>query len=1377
MRKLAKLPIITLINAAIICSAQSYQFETISAPTPNNQYYGTAISTYVYGINNNQVVGVYLDNIDYRGFILNGSTYTYFDAPGAHNRSTPGDAISTYGFGISGNNIVGYFSDSIGSGGTHGYLFNGTTFTELYRSDIYTYDLSANAISGNRVAGSYTQGSYVRSFLYDIQSQTYLTLPTFFQGGQTIIGSRAYGVSDNNVVGIFSGYDQIIGYKVYGYLYDINSQNYAVIDFPGSYGTHAYGISQSKVVGSFWGQDYVMHGFVYDITLGTYNQIDAPNSQLTYIRATENDKIAGYFQDASGNYQGFIATELPQPITGTINQHDTRIVGGSNLVFQGGRFIPTAATSFNNNIVINTTGEFDATHGDIDLDSNIAIASNGVLTLSGTTDSHIYLQGSISGAGSIINSGGNNSLSGTNNSGGTTVTGGVLYVASSASLSGANNFVANGSLILGNTNGASSFYGQEISVFGDGVQDRGAIVLGDSNHSGSIVISGQINLTGDARIGLEGINGFSAVIDGGITATNSNTKLTLRTGTGTEAVINSQISQNISEISKIGPGKATITDSARFLGVIYIKDGLLEVTSPLATGQTTVAAQGGVIKLCDSGLTSLPYNYRNNFSLESDIQSSLIIGSTGSASNIELSGQIIASGNPTITINSGISALRISGNISSSSPSSNVIFQVPQGAELELSGSISPSISSISKIGQGLMTIRLSCGAALNCTGGTVLIASPGAISPQTSTFSDTSLIIETGAGAGKTISSSLDITGNGPSGAAITFGSLNNNGTLTSTGTISLHTDATIRTEQNSQSSIVIQGAINSQNKTLNFDVNTLSSVSAEGLVNAGIISKTSAGLLTLSGQANGTTIVSAGTLKVNGVLNGDVSIGLGSSLKGSGTISGNVTNNGTIAPGNSPGVLTIAGAYISTSGSFYDAEIAGSNGAGAPSGHDMISVTGTPGTFTIQNNSGLRIIKLGGFEPARGDSFRLVNAQGGIIGSFSTINSQFSHWVLFDVSSGKLYGTGLLPNQNLSQILPSFGSAIWQNAILIKSNDALNGYAGTFDSTTIWGQAALAILSGDNLPGSLDASPYLAESSVLISSIRDENTSLLSLFQNRRFERASSPQNAWAGFIQYNSLSGKSQVSANYTSSGATAGLVCDISRTASVALSASSHTSSTTFLSHGGSGRGQGFSFSAACSALIGTKDAFFLDAGINAGRESQKTYRSTFLGTQTASGEMSNFAAFTRFGTGILINKSLSVTPYAGLDHVHTSGFSLTESGDLTSLTASVKPRNSSRAQLGTAIDWCSNLGTSLTKLSLAIELFNEFGNGPNEVTYHYSGTAPTTTTEPTGRKTGLRFTPRIEYSPDKVNLFYLIYSHEDIDGAHSSSFNLGYKRSF
>ena len=128
-------------------------------------------------------------------------------------------------------------------------------------------------------------------------------------------------------------------------------------------------------------------------------------------------------------------------------------------------------------------------------------------------------------------------------------------------------------------------------------------------------------------------------------------------------------------------------------------------------------------------------------------------------------------------------------------------------------------------------------------------------------------------------------------------------------------------------------------------------------------------------------TVTISAGTVTIN--LNGytlstesGLSIANGATLKGTGTIISDITNAGTIAPGNSPGVLTINGGLTNSN----TLEFAIANLLS----HDQINVTGAfsaGGTITVK--------LLNGYAPADGDMFNLMTfgslADSGYVFDFS--------------------------------------------------------------------------------------------------------------------------------------------------------------------------------------------------------------------------------------------------------------------------------------------------------------------------------------------------------------------------------------------------------
>ncbi|MET3653824.1 autotransporter outer membrane beta-barrel domain-containing protein [Dyella japonica] len=127
--------------------------------------------------------------------------------------------------------------------------------------------------------------------------------------------------------------------------------------------------------------------------------------------------------------------------------------------------------------------------------------------------------------------------------------------------------------------------------------------------------------------------------------------------------------------------------------------------------------------------------------------------------------------------------------------------------------------------------------------------------------------------------------------------------------------------------------------------------------------LEKIGAGTLTLTGANSytGGTLVSTGTLRVNGnqgAATGLTSVASGATLGGSGTIGGSVVidNGGILAPGNSPGTLTINGDLTLNAGSLINYELGQANVAGG-SFNDLASVGGNlvlDGTLNVTVSAG---------------------------------------------------------------------------------------------------------------------------------------------------------------------------------------------------------------------------------------------------------------------------------------------------------------------------------------------------------------------------------------------------------------------------------------
>ncbi|HYV19767.1 MAG TPA: MopE-related protein [Verrucomicrobiae bacterium] len=180
--------------------------------------------------------------------------------------------------------------------------------------------------------------------------------------------------------------------------------------------------------------------------------------------------------------------------------------------------------------------------------------------------------------------------------------------------------------------------------------------------------------------------------------------------------------------------------------------------------------------------------------------------------------------------------------------------------------------------------------------------------------------------------------------------------------GTWDLQSDAVINLSGGGTSTFVNNG-------TLKKTGGTGISAFASSFSTSGAVQSTSGTLSFQAGytQTAGTTLLNGGNLTANTPLSIQ-----GGMVQGTGTITGGMTSvAGHVVPGQSPGLLTVAGNYIQQVQGSLDVEIGGTT---AGTQYDQLNVAATGGAATLGGR--LNVTLANGFVPSLGQTFTIVNA-----------------------------------------------------------------------------------------------------------------------------------------------------------------------------------------------------------------------------------------------------------------------------------------------------------------------------------------------------------------------------------------------------------------
>ena len=207
--------------------------------------------------------------------------------------------------------------------------------------------------------------------------------------------------------------------------------------------------------------------------------------------------------------------------------------------------------------------------------------------------------------------------------------------------------------------------------------------------------------------------------------------------------------------------------------------------------------------------------------------------------------------------------------------------------------------------------------------------------------------------------------------------------------------------------------------------------------IANFQTLTKNGSGSWALGGTITGTTTatINAGTLALNGSIDGDVMVNSGGTLGGTGSIGGGknlaVASGGTVAPGNSIGTLTVSGNYTPAAGSFYLVEI-------NPTQSDKLMVTGTA---LLGSNGMVEVQPLAGIYLPN-TPYTILSA-GTLTGAFAGVTS---------LDAGFTFSLGYVGNSVILTLLTGgTNNRDASQAVFTQSDSAAEGTTITFAGGTL--------------------------------------------------------------------------------------------------------------------------------------------------------------------------------------------------------------------------------------------------------------------------------------------------------------------------------------
>ncbi len=593
---------------------------------------------------------------------------------------------------------------------------------------------------------------------------------------------------------------------------------------------------------------------------------------------------------------------------------------------------------------------------------------------------------------------------------------------------------------------------------------------------------------------------------------------------------------------------------------------------------------------------------------------------------------------------------------------------------------------------------------------------------------------------------------------------------------------------------------------------------------------------LLNVLGNVSGNVSVDGGTvLKLGSAgasllsITGDLAVTAGSKLTGSANVGGNFTvaANSTLAPGYSPGTINVTGNF--TLAGTANMEVSGDVVGGLY--NDSVTFSGTAnlsaGNVLVQRwNNGPSTVA-----PAFGQRFVLFKGTATPVSGANLVATYFTGATPAGITTDDALGrylvvapaavdAGAVASGYDGLIHNADGLAHKPNEYAVYAVRAESGYAvaGVDAGIISYVQAATKVVAGTvYIPGavnnvgsvatldplaarlmtmsdgqltpallSLQPAALAAIPAAMALGQRAESDALLRRLEMRRYDRAGYSVYYNEGFAlttssSFKGGSGSDATPFDSTVTGAMGGMIKDLNPW-SVAGFSAGYTKSKGDLTAGGASAGSvsgnAYRLTGFFSSMLGErKDSLFVDAGISVGTSTNKSSRTTFLGTETSSPKATGYGAFARLGAGYATKAGVSFTPYVGVDFAKVSGSGFDEAGDATALKVSSYSYTSARATVGSGMTWLTVGDGETLKFSIDFEAFAEIGGGKTTDISARLGNIDFTSEANVSAGSGFRIAPSFTYGPNPDSAYYLTLSLEKAGATQTTGFELGYRRRF